>query len=67
MVRVWVAGEQVEVAHAVEDGDDRRAGANRGHHVVHGHGRALHAFGSRFGHDPARAAVELAQELSPGR
>ncbi|NKE59491.1 AAA family ATPase [Lentzea sp. PSKA42] len=35
--------------------------------LTHAGWRVNDAFGSRFGHDPARAAVELAQELAPGR
>ncbi len=34
--------------------------------LTHAGWRVHDAFGSRFGHDPARAAVELTQELMPG-
>lgn len=44
-----------------------RAHLARWRALTHAGWRVHDAFGSRFGHDPARAAVELAQELNAGR
>ncbi|MDX8030123.1 AAA domain-containing protein [Lentzea sp. BCCO 10_0856] len=64
-----VVGEK-EDAVAVETRphpDGARAHLARWRALTHAGWRVHDAFGSRFGHDPARAAVELAQELAPGR
>ncbi|WP_143466714.1 AAA domain-containing protein [Lentzea kentuckyensis] len=64
-----VVGEK-EDAVAVETRphpDGARAHLARWRALTHAGWRVHDAFGSRFGHDPARAAVELAQELSSGR
>jgi very-short-patch-repair endonuclease len=64
-----VVGEK-EDAVAVETRphpEGTRAHLARWRALSHAGWRVHDAFGSRFGHDPARAAVELAQELSAGR
>jgi hypothetical protein len=47
--------------------DGAQAHLARWRALTHAGWRVHDAFGSRFDHDPARAAVELAHELRPGR